>query len=87
MAGYRLRIKSSAAKELESVDRKADRRRLIERISALSGDPRSAGAEKLAGHQDRYRIRQGNYRVVYTVDDARREVMVFRIGHRRDVYR
>ncbi len=87
MARYRVSIKRSAARELEAVAQKDDRRRLVARIEALSANPRPAGCEKLAGHADRYRVRQGDYRVVYAVDDAQRAVVVFKVGHRRDVYR
>lgn len=87
MAEYRLLIKSSAAKELEAVATKADRRRIVKRIQALAEEPRAQGSEKLAGYDDRYRVRQGRYRIVYLVDDDRREVTIFRIGHRKDVYR
>ena len=87
MAGYRLLIKASAAKELESAGNKADRQRIVARIESLAGNPRPPGAEKLAGTTDQLRVRQGNYRIVYGVDDGRREVTIFRIGHRRDVYR
>ena len=87
MARYSLRIKRSAAKELEAVSRKSDRQRIVHRIEALAGDPRPSGSEKLAGYNDRYRIRQGTYRVVYSVDDDSRVVEVVRIGHRREVYR
>ncbi|MBI2313018.1 MAG: type II toxin-antitoxin system RelE/ParE family toxin [Betaproteobacteria bacterium] len=87
MAAYRLLIKASAAKEIEAVDGKADRRRVVERIQALAGDPRPQGAEKLAGHSDRYRARQGRYRVVYLIDDGRREITVFKIGRREEAYR
>ena len=87
MAEYRLLIKSSAAKELEAIGTKADRQRIVRRIQALSGSPRPEGSEKLAGYADRYRVRQGSYRIIYLVDDERREVTVFKIGHRKDVYR
>ena len=87
MAGYRLLIKSSAAKELEAAGTKADRRRIVQRIQALARDCRPQGSEKLAGYADRYRVRQGNCRIIYLVDDERREVTIFKIGHRRDVYR
>ena len=87
MARYRVSIKRSAARELEAVAPKDDRRRLVARIEGLSGNPRPAGCEKLAGYADRYRVRQGNYRVVYTVDDVERVVVVFKVGHRREVYR
>ena len=87
MAGYKVSIKRSAAKELEAVAQKIDRQRLTVRIQALVGEPRPAGCEKLAGYGDRYRVRQGDYRFVYAVDDAERLVTVFKIGHRREVYR
>jgi mRNA interferase RelE/StbE len=64
-----------------------DRRRIVERIGRLATEPRPNGAEKLAGYDNRYRVRQGNYRIVYLIDDSRLEVTVFKVGHRRDVYR
>ena len=87
MAEYRLLIKASAAKEIEAVGTKADRRRIVERIRALAQDPRGHGSEKLAGSAERYRVRQGRYRIIYLIDDGRREVTIFKIGHRKDVYR
>ena len=87
MAEYRLLIKSSAGKELDGAGTKADRLRIVQRIQALTGNPRPQGSEKLAGYSDRYRIRQGRYRIIYVIDDERREVTIFKIGHRRDVYR
>jgi mRNA interferase RelE/StbE len=87
VAEYRLLIKASARKEVEAVSPKALRQRIVERIQALAQDPRAQGSEKLAGFIDRYRVRQGNYRIIYLVDNGRREVTVFKIGHRRDVYR
>jgi mRNA interferase RelE/StbE len=87
VAKYSLRIKPSAAKEIENVGSKNDRRRIVERVSGLAAEPRASAAEKLAGYDDRYRVRQGNYRIVYLIDDARLEVTIFKVGHRRDVYR
>ena len=87
MAAYRLLIKASAGRELERLGSKSDRRRIVERIRALAVDPRPHGCEKLAGYADRFRIRQGNYRVVYLVDDHRREVTIVKVGDRRNVYR
>ncbi len=87
MAEYRLVIKASAAKEIEAAGTKADRQRIVERIQALAADPRAQGTEKLAGYADWYRVRRGNYRVIYLIDDGRREVTIFKIGHRKDVYR
>lgn len=87
MAGYRLLIKASAAKELEAVGTKTDRRRIVAKIQALAAEPRPKGSEKLAGYVDRYRLRQGTYRIIYRVDDERHEATIFKIGHRKDVYR
>ena len=87
MAGYRLLIKASAAKEIEAAGTKADRRRIVERIRTLASDPRVQGSEKLAGYSNRYRIRQGQYRIVYLIDDRQHEVTIFKIGHRKEVYR
>ncbi len=86
MESYELLIKPSAAKELEAVGRKSDRRRIVDKIYALRDDPRPSRCEKLTG-QDRYRLRQGQFRILYVVDDAERVVTVVKIGHRRDVYR
>jgi len=63
-----------------------DRGRIAERIRSLGVDPRPAAAVKVTG-SDAYRVRQGNYRIVYVVEDAVQIVTVTRIGHRRDVYR
>ena len=85
MASYSLEIKRSAAKELAQVPPK-DRGRIVARIQALADDPRPVGAEKLSG-QERYRVRQGDYRILYEIEDQILRIMVVRIGHRRDVYR
>jgi mRNA interferase RelE/StbE len=87
VARYRLFIKPSAAKEIEAIPAKKDRRRILARIESLATDPCPAGCEKLTGSDRRYRIRQGRYRVVYDVDDAVAEIAVVKVGHRRDVYR
>ena len=87
MADYSLSIKSSAAKELEVISEKATLTRLIDKIKSLASQPRPSGAEKLAGRPNLYRVRQGNYRVIYSVDEQLRVVDVIKVGHRRDVYR
>jgi mRNA interferase RelE/StbE len=87
VAAYRLLIKVSAGRELERLGIKSDRRRIVKGIQALADDPRPHGSEKLAGYADRYRIRQGNFRVVYLIDDRGREVTIFKVGDRKDVYR
>ena len=86
MESYELFIKPSAAKELDGISRKSDRTRIVDRIYTLKDNPRPPGCEKLTG-QDRFRIRQGPFRILYVVDDDERVVIVVKIGHRRDVYR
>lgn len=85
MANYELLIKRSAAKELAALPT-SYRRRIATRIHSLANDPRPPGVEKLSG-AERYRLRQGDYRVLYEIDDREKTVTVVRIGHRRDVYR
>ena len=85
MARYELRFKAPVAKDLRGIP-KADVRRILARIETLRDDPRPAGSEKLAG-QERYRLRQGHYRILYTVADAEVVVEVVKVGHRREVYR
>jgi len=84
---YKLSIKPSAGKELEPVGAKADRSRIVGKIAAPATNPMPHGSEKLAGYDDRYRIRQRNYRVVYEIDDNDSHVKIYKIGHRREVYR
>ncbi|MCP9940665.1 type II toxin-antitoxin system RelE/ParE family toxin [Synechococcus sp. Cruz CV12-2-Slac-r] len=87
MEGYRLIIKPSASKELQAITDKDTLLRLIERIKLLQVQPRPSGSEKLAGRLSLYRVRQGNYRVIYSVDDQSHVVDIIKVGHRRDVYR
>ena len=87
MADYSLSIKPSAAKELQSISDKVTLTRLIEKVKSLATQPRPSGSEKLAGRPNLYRVRQGNYRVIYSVDDEARVVDVVKVGHRKDVYR
>jgi mRNA interferase RelE/StbE len=84
---YRLVIKSSAAKELEAVGQKADRARLVASIQSLAEQPKPLGVEKLSGHIDLYRIRVGNYRVVYEIDNGQIMLTVIKVGHRKEIYR
>jgi mRNA interferase RelE/StbE len=86
MARYELRIKPSVAKDLRGVP-KADVRRVLARIESLADDPRGPGCEKLVGPDDLYRVRQGVYRIVYTIHDDRVVVEVIRVGHRGEVCR
>ena len=66
---------------------KPDRRRIVERLRDLAEMPRPQGCEKLSGYADRYRVRQGSYRIIYLIDDGHHKVTIFKIGHRKDVYR
>ncbi|MGH9327223.1 MAG: type II toxin-antitoxin system RelE family toxin [Terriglobia bacterium] len=85
MAGYRVDIKPSAVKELDSMPKK-DRPRLILRIRGLGDNPRPDGCLKLSSRDD-YRLRQGDYRVVYSVDEHEKNVRILKIAHRKDIYR
>lgn len=87
MASYKLRIKKSAAKELEAIAGKKDRERITQRILALADNPRPAGVEKLTGSSDKYRIRQGDFRILYEIVDDELVVYVVRIADRKEVYR
>ena len=87
MASYSVLIKTSAAKELEAVEPRPLRIRIVARIQSLAQTPRPHGSQKLAGDEERYRIRQGAYRIIYSVDDERQVVEIVKIGHRREVYR
>jgi mRNA interferase RelE/StbE len=86
VARYSVLIKPSALKEIESIPLKRDRQRILGRIERLSEDPRPPGSRKLAG-QEAYRLRQGRYRVLYTIADRELIVEVVRVGDRKDVYR
>lgn len=86
MASYKLLIKPSASKEIEASPRK-DRLRIIKRIQELSSNPRPLGCEKLSGQDDKYRVRQGAYRIVYSISDVELIVCVVKGGHRREIYR
>lgn len=81
MARFEVRVKRSVVKELLCLP-KVDNRRIANRIHAFADDPRPHGCEKLAG-RDSYRIRQGDYRIVYTIGDEHVIVEVVRVGHRR----
>ena len=85
MASYRLVFKRSVAKDLRGIP-KADVARILKRIEALADDPTPPGSEKLSG-QNRYRIRQGLYRIIYEIDGDRLVVTVVKVGHRREAYR
>lgn len=82
---YQLVYKQSVAKDLRSIPQ-SDLARIIVRIEQLAQEPRPPAATKLQGKTDLYRIRQGNYRVIYQVDDEVVTVIIVKVGHRKDVY-
>ncbi|HWQ68516.1 MAG TPA: type II toxin-antitoxin system RelE/ParE family toxin [Patescibacteria group bacterium] len=85
MGKFSLVFKKSVAKDLREIPKK-DVSRLLKCFGALAEDPRGKGCEKLSG-QERYRLRQGLYRIVYEIRDDVLLVIVVKVGHRRDVYR
>lgn len=86
MDSYTISLASSAERDLRKLDRQAVPR-IAAAIDALAGDPRPKGCRKLAGSVQTYRIRVGDHRVIYSVDDGSREVVVQRVRHRKDAYR
>jgi mRNA interferase RelE/StbE len=86
VARSRLLIKTSAVKDIEAIPLKRDRQRVVERISKLAEDLRPSGSEKISG-QDKYRLRQRRYRIVYAIEDQDLIVQVVKVGHRKDIYR
>jgi len=87
VAGYKLVIKHSAAKEIESIGQKKTRKRIVQRIQELAENPRPRGCEKLSGKHSRYRIRQGPFRILYEIKDEELIVYVVNVADRRDVYK
>ncbi|HUG11040.1 MAG TPA: type II toxin-antitoxin system RelE/ParE family toxin [Opitutaceae bacterium] len=85
MGRYELLIRPSVAKDVRDIPR-SDLTKILARIELLREDPRPAGCVRLSGSEC-YRIRQGDYRIVYEIHDGRLVVIVVRVGHRRDVYR
>jgi mRNA interferase RelE/StbE len=85
MANYSVVFRKSVEKELKQIPAK-DQIRILKRIASLASDPRPQGSKKLSG-QERYRLRQGNYRILYEIQDTKLIVTVVKVGNRRDVYR
>lgn len=83
---YSVGYEPTAQKELGKVDQQIARR-IVRAISALGGDPRPAGCRRLVGYDDLWRIRVGDYRVIYTIRDTELIVLALRIAHRSEVYR
>jgi mRNA interferase RelE/StbE len=85
MAAYEVYFKESVEKDFRDIPRK-DLKRIIHRVELLATEPRPAGCEKLTG-RERYRLRQGRYRIVYSIQDNNLTVWIVKVGHRKDIYR
>ena len=85
MAEYKIFFKKSVEKDFKVISKK-DLKKILDRIETLAENPRPPGCEKLTGQQ-RYRLRQGRYRILYSVQDDELTVWVVKIGHRRNIYR
>ncbi len=85
MAKYEIVLRQSVLKDLSAIPKK-DVKRIVATIKRLANDPRPPQAKKLSG-QERYRIRRGRYRIIYSIEDDRLIVCVVKVGHRREVYR
>ncbi len=83
---YRIEVAAAAARHFKKLPREIQVR-LTPRINALAGDPRSAGAEKLTDQDHLYRIREGDYRILYQIRDETLLVLVVDVGDRKDIYR
>ena len=86
MANYSIRINRSAQKEIEAIGTKKDRQRIVKCIQELASDPRPPECQKLSG-SPYFRVRQGNYRIVYELRDTELVIVVIKVAHRKDVYR
>jgi mRNA interferase RelE/StbE len=82
---YKVSLKKSAEKELRSIPAR-DIEKIVEKLKGLAHQPRPHGCEKLEG-QERYRLRQGDWRMIYSINEEEKSVMVVKIGNRREVYR
>ena len=85
MGEYKIFFKESVVKDLRSIPKK-DLKKILTRIESLKDEPRPQGYEKLSG-QEKFRIRQGTYRIIYSIQDHELTVWIVKVGHRKDVYR
>jgi len=85
MGEYRIFFKESVEKDFRLIPKK-DLKKILTRIESLTDEPRPQGCEKLSG-QEKYRIRQGTYRIIYSIHDQELTVWVVKVGHRKDIYR
>jgi mRNA interferase RelE/StbE len=86
MARYRIEVSATAERQLKKI-RREDAVRILRSISLLAREPRPDGCRKMSGYDHFYRIRVGNYRVIYEIDGKRIVVVILKIGHRREIYR
>lgn len=84
MESFKIVIKRSATKEIEKIPLK-DKKRIVDKISSLAQNPIPTGSKKLSG-QDKYRIRQGNYRILYQIENNQLIIVVVKVAHRKEVY-
>ncbi len=85
MAEYKLYFRASVEKDFRAIPKK-ELRTILHRVELLSKEPRPIGCEKLTG-QERYRLRQGKYRIVYSIQDKELTIWIVKVGHRKDIYR
>jgi mRNA interferase RelE/StbE len=85
MAAYKVHFKASVERDFTMIPKK-DLKKILKRIDGLAENPRPLGCEKLTG-QERYRLRQGQYRIIYSIQDDELIVWVVKVGHRKDIYR
>ncbi len=86
MANYKIVVSTTAEKALKNIPNK-DCQKILSVIQALSSNPYPSGCRKLSGEDSIFRVRQGNYRIIYDVQDKRLLILVLKIGHRKDIYR
>jgi mRNA interferase RelE/StbE len=85
MAEYRIYFRKSVEKDFAAIP-KSDLKKILHRIKGLGENPKPSGSEKMTG-QERYRVRQGHYRIVYSIQDRELTVWIVKVGHRKDIYR
>jgi mRNA interferase RelE/StbE len=86
MANYSIEVSATAEKQLRTLSQK-DQISVLKRIQELSGEPRPNHSRKLRGHDNIYRVRVGNYRILYSIENKHLTIIILKVGHRRDVYR
>jgi len=85
MALYKVFFKKSVEKDFRGIPQK-DLKKIISKIGGLASDPRPQGSEKLSG-QEKYRLRQGRYRIIYSIQDKELTIWIVKVGHRKEIYR